>query len=91
MAKSKSVSEDQGTRIEDQVIEDQVIEEVGVVDITTPTEAEARIHEVMDTSLVYDVNSLFEMRFRDPRDGTICMVRRAFKPRGKLEFYCPEK
>jgi hypothetical protein len=65
MAKSKSVSEDQETRIEDQ--------------------------GEHDLSAVYDVNSLFEMRFRDPRDGTICMVRRAFKPRGKLEFYSPEK
>ena len=44
-----------------------------------------------DTSLVYDLSTLFEMKFRDPLNGQIVMVRRAFKPRGKLEFYCPEE
>lgn len=44
-----------------------------------------------DKSLVYDLSSLFEMKFRDPLNGQIVMVRRAFKPRGKLEFYCPEE
>ena len=43
-----------------------------------------------DTNVVYDVNSLWNMRFRDPVTGTITMVRKAFKPRGKLEFYNPE-
>lgn len=44
-----------------------------------------------DKSLVWDLSSLFEMKFRDPLNGQVVMVRRAFKPRGKLEFYCPEK
>ena len=39
---------------------------------------------------VPDLNELFSMRFRDPVSGEIVMVRHAFKPRGKLEFYCPE-
>lgn len=43
-----------------------------------------------DTSLVYDLSSLYEMKFRDPVNGQIVMVRKAFKPRGKLEFYHPE-
>ena len=46
--------------------------------------------QVDDTSVVYDLNSLWSMKFRDPVDGTISMVRKAFKPRGKLEFYHPE-
>lgn len=47
--------------------------------------------EVAVIDVVYDLASLFEMKFRDPLNGQIVMVRRAFKPRGKLEFYCPEK
>jgi len=42
-----------------------------------------------DTSVVYDLESLWEMKFRDPKTGATCMVRKAFKPRGKLEFYQP--
>lgn len=43
-----------------------------------------------DTSVVYDLNTLWEMKFRDPMTGEISMVRKAFKPRGKLELYHPE-
>ena len=43
-----------------------------------------------DTSPIYDLSALFEMKFRDPMNGQVVMVRKAFKPRGKLEFYCPE-
>ena len=86
MVKSKSAAANQETKIEDQEtkIEDQ---ETKIEDLETKIEDQGE----HDLSLVYDVNSLFQMRFRDPVDGTICMVRRAFKPRGKLEFYCPEK
>lgn len=42
-----------------------------------------------DMSVVYDLESLWEMKFRDPKTGEISMVRKAFKPRGKLEFYHP--
>ena len=45
---------------------------------------------VDDNSVVYDLESLWEMKFRDPVNGRIVKVRRAFKPRGKLEFYSPE-
>lgn len=45
----------------------------------------------LDKSLVYDLSSLWEMKFRDPMTGAMVMVRKAFKPRGKLEFYQPEK
>ena len=45
--------------------------------------------EVAD--LVYDLESLWSMKFRDPMSGQICMVRKAFKPRGKLELYSPER
>ena len=44
-----------------------------------------------DTSVVYDLDSLWEMKFRDPKTGAISMVRKAFKPRGKLEFYHPDQ
>lgn len=37
---------------------------------------------------VYEIEDLWKMKFRDS-EGTITMVRRAFKPRGKLEFYQP--
>ena len=43
-----------------------------------------------DTSVVYDLDTLWEMKFRDPMTGEISMVRKAFKPRGKLELYHPE-
>lgn len=39
---------------------------------------------------VFDVSSIFEMKFLEPRTGEIVMVRRSYKPRGKLEFYKPE-
>lgn len=39
---------------------------------------------------VFELSELWEMKFRDPNSGSIVMVRRAFKPRGKLEFYQPE-
>ena len=45
---------------------------------------------VVDNSVVYDLSSLWEMKFLDPVTGRIVMVRKAFKPRGKLEFYSPE-
>lgn len=45
---------------------------------------------VVDNSVVYDLSSLWEMKFRDPVTGRVVMVRKAFKPRGKLEFYSPE-
>lgn len=45
---------------------------------------------VVDNSVVYDLSSLWKMKFRDPVTGRIVMVRKAFKPRGKLEFYSPE-
>ena len=44
-----------------------------------------------DTSPVYDLSALYEMKFLDPMNGQVVMVRKAFKPRGKLEFYCPEE
>lgn len=44
-----------------------------------------------DTSVVYDLESLWKMKFRDSRTGEISMVRYAFKPRGKLEFYHPDQ
>ena len=44
-----------------------------------------------DTSVVYDLSTLWEMKFRDPMTGEISMVRKAFKPRGKLELYHPEE
>ena len=43
---------------------------------------------ITEPSKVYDLDALWEMKFRD-HNGTICMVRKAFKPRGKLEFYQP--
>ena len=44
----------------------------------------------VDSSVVYDLRSLWEMKFIDPVTGKKVMVRKAFKPRGKLEFYSPE-
>ena len=52
---------------------------------------EVEVENYTDTSVVYDLSTLFEMKFMDPLNGQIVMVRRAFKPRGKLEFYCPEE
>jgi hypothetical protein len=51
---------------------------------------ESKTEEQVDTSVVYDLNSLWEMKFRDPITGEISKVRKAFKPRGKLELYHPE-
>ena len=53
-------------------------------------EERMKTEEVQDTSVVYDLSSLWEMKFRDPMTGAVVMVRKAFKPRGKLEFYSPE-
>ncbi len=44
-----------------------------------------------DSSIVYDLESLWSMKFRDGKTGQISMVRKAFKPRGKLEFYHPDE
>ena len=49
------------------------------------------IQQAADSSVVYDLSSLWEMKFRDPITGELCMVRKAFKPRGKLELYRPEE
>ena len=46
--------------------------------------------KVEDTSTVYDLESLWKMKFRNSKNGEISMVRYAFKPRGKLEFYNPQ-
>lgn len=43
-----------------------------------------------DTSVVYDLDTLWKLKFRDQNTGEISMVRKAFKPRGKLELYHPE-
>ncbi len=51
---------------------------------------ETKTEEQVDTSVVYDLSTLWEMKFRDPMTGEISMVRKAFKPRGKLELYHPE-
>ena len=39
---------------------------------------------------LFDLNELWSMKFVDPGNGHIVMIRKAFKPRGKLEFYSPE-
>lgn len=44
-----------------------------------------------DTSVVYDLDNLWKMKFRNSRTGEISKVRYAFKPRGKLEFYNPDQ
>ena len=46
---------------------------------------------VEDTSVVHDLESLWKMKFRNSNTGEISMVRYAFKPRGKLEFYHPDQ
>lgn len=54
-------------------------------------QAEGSMHQAVDSSVVYDLSSLWKMKFRDPITGELCMVRKAFKPRGKLELYRPEE
>ena len=84
---------DQGTRIEDQEKEALVFEEIiddQVADQKVDDKDQGSRIEYQEP-LVYDLDSLWSMRFRDPISGTTCMVRKAFKPRGKLELYCPEK
>lgn len=39
---------------------------------------------------IFDLDELWKMQFIDPVTGKKVMVRKAFKPRGKLEFYSPE-
>ena len=39
---------------------------------------------------IFELDELWKMKFRDPASGQIVKVRKAFKPRGKLEFYSPE-
>lgn len=80
---------DQGTRIEDQEKEALVFEEIIDDQVADQKVGDENYEEISD--LVYDLESLWKMRFRDPISGATCMVRKAFKPRGKLELYCPEK
>ena len=47
--------------------------------------------KIAESSIVYDLESLWTMKFRDSKTGQISMVRKAFKPRGKLEFYHPDE
>ena len=58
---------------------------------TKEPEAEPVIEEVKEPEPepVYDLDALWNMKFRDPKTGVISKVRYAFKPRGKLEFYQP--
>ena len=49
-----------------------------------------KIKDQAGNTEIFDLNELWTMKFRDPLTGEICMVRKAFKPRGKLEFYHPE-
>ena len=60
-------------------------------EVRSKNDEEVTAADVAAADVVYDLSSLFEMKFRDPLNGQVVMVRRAFKPRGKLEFYCPEK
>lgn len=52
---------------------------------------EAEVKGQSNEGAVHDLNDLWTMQFRDPVSGEITMVRKAFKPRGKLELYHPEK
>ena len=54
-------------------------------------EPEEVVHEVRKTDPVYDLEALWSMKFLDPVTGSVLMVRKAYKPRGKLEFYTPSK
>ena len=54
-------------------------------------EEEITREDVKTADVVYDLSSLYEMRFRDPVTGSVVMVRKAYKPRGKLEFYTPKQ
>ena len=71
--------------------EDVVQEEPEIVQEEPEIVQEEAVEKHVDSSLVWDLSTLFEMKFMDPLNGQIVMVRRAFKPRGKLEFYCPEE
>lgn len=37
---------------------------------------------------IFDLENLYKMKFRDGY-GNVVMVRKAYKPRGKLEMYAP--
>ena len=67
---------------EETAVEETAVEETAV--------EETAVEDHVDSTVVWDLSTLFEMKFLDPLNGQIVMVRRAFKPRGKLEFYCPE-
>lgn len=60
----------------EEVVEPAVAEEPVFEEVVEPAEEPA----------VYDVEELYRMKFRT-KSGGIVKVRKAFKPRGKLEFY----
>lgn len=39
---------------------------------------------------IYELEELYKMKFKDVNGATV-MVRKAYKPRGKLEFYQPRE
>ena len=50
--------------------------------------AEPEVKEEVRNTEIFDLEELYKMKFRD-HNGKIVMIRKAYKPRGKLEFYAP--
>ena len=51
-------------------------------------ETEQKAPEIIEETKLPKAEDLFSMKFEGP-DGEILMVRKAFRPVGKLEFYTP--
>ena len=54
----------------------------------TPMQDPAEEPVTVEEKKLPKVEDLYGMKF-EAQDGSIVMVRKAFKPRGKLEFYQP--
>ena len=52
--------------------------------------AAKKTEEKKEEPKIYNLEDLYKMQFQD-QHGNLVMVRRAYKPRGKLEFYQPRQ
>lgn len=91
MAKSKTKAADQNVSETKEPEAEPIIEEVKEPEAEQEPELVFEEVEEPDPEPVYDLDALWNMKFRDPKTGVISKIRYAFKPRGKLEFYHPQE
>ena len=73
--------------VEETIAEEPEEEQPAILFEEVPAEGD-ELFEVISEEPIHDLEELWKMTFRDGY-GNLVKVRKAYKPRGKLEFYWP--